>query len=174
MDSYRIIVTPDAKADITELRDYIANVLLSPKTARSYIQNLRKEIGKLSEMPTRIKLIDDEPWHSRGVRKFIVRNFLVYFRVEEDKNMNTIQDLYYGRISPYEMSISTAPEYQKLKALADKNEDLLRESLSDEQKELLDKLIESVTDISSISERDMFIAGFRLGMKLMIDVMKDE
>ena len=46
MDSYRIIVTPDAKADITELRDYIANVLLSPKTARSYIQNLRKEIGR--------------------------------------------------------------------------------------------------------------------------------
>ena len=88
--------------------------------------------------------------------------------------MDTIQDLYYGRISPYEMSISTAPEYQKLKALADKNEDLLRETLSNEQKELLDKLIESVTDISSISERDMFIAGFRLGMKLMIDVMKDE
>ena len=66
------------------------------------------------------------------------------------------------------MSISTAPEYQKLKALADRNEDLLRESLSDEQKELLEKLTESVTDISSISERDMFIAGFRLGMKLMI------
>ena len=76
--------------------------------------------------------------------------------------MNTIQDLYYGRISPYEMSIS------------DKNEDLLRETLSDEQKELLEKLTECITDISSISERDMFIAGFRLGMKLMIDVMKDE
>ena len=88
--------------------------------------------------------------------------------------MNTIQDLYYGRISPYEMSISTAPEYQKLKALANRNEDLLRETLSDEQKELLDKLTECITDISSISERDMFIAGFRLGMKLMIDVMKDE
>ena len=90
------------------------------------------------------------------------------------KQMSTIQNLYYGRISPYEMSISTAPEYQKLKALEDRNEDLLRESLSDEQKELLEKLTESVTDISSISERDMFIAGFRLGMKLMIDVMKDE
>ena len=73
--------------------------------------------------------------------------------------MNTIQDLYYGRISPYEMSISTAPEYQKLKALANR---------------LLDKLTECITDISSISERDMFIAGFRLGMKLMIDVTKDE
>ena len=72
------------------------------------------------------------------------------------------------------MSISATPEYQKLKALADRNEDLLRESLSEKQKELLDKLIESVTDISSISERNMFINGFRLGMKLMIDVMKDE
>ena len=36
------------------------------------------------------------------------------------------------------------------------------------------KLIESVTDISSISERDMFINGFRLGVKLMNDIMKDE
>ena len=90
------------------------------------------------------------------------------------KQMNTIQDLYYGRISPYEMSISTTPEYQKLKALAGKNEDLLRETLSDEQKELLEKLIECITDISSISERDMFITGFQLGVKLMMDVMKDE
>ena len=88
--------------------------------------------------------------------------------------MKIIEDLYYGRIAPYEMSISAAPEYQKLKALASQHEDLLRTTLSDEQKELLDKLIETVTDISSISERNMFIAGFRLGMKLMIDVMKAE
>ena len=89
-------------------------------------------------------------------------------------SMKIIEDLYYGRISPYEMSISATTEYQKLKAQADRNEDSLRESLSDEQKELLDKLIETVTDISSISERDMFINGFRLGVKLMIDVMQDE
>ena len=88
--------------------------------------------------------------------------------------MKIIEDLYYGRIAPYEMNISATPEYQKLKALADRNEDLLRQTLSDEQKELLEKLIDFVTDISSISERDMFIAGFRLGVKLMMDVMKDE
>ena len=72
------------------------------------------------------------------------------------------------------MSISVTPEYQKLKAVATQNEDLLKEALSDEQKELLDKLTECITDISSISERDMFITGFQLGVKLMIDVMKDE
>ena len=89
-------------------------------------------------------------------------------------SMKIIEDLYYGRISPYEMSISATPECQKLKALADRNEGLLRDSRSHEQKELLDKLIETVTDISSISERDMFINGFRLSMKLMMDVMKDK
>ena len=100
--------------------------------------------------------------------------FVVGERSGELSNMNTIQDLYYGRISPYEMSISVTPEYQKLKALATQNEDLLKETLSDEQKELLEKLTENITDISSISERDMFIAGFRLGVKLMIDVISDE
>ena len=100
--------------------------------------------------------------------------FVVGERSGELSNMSTIQDLYYGRISPYEMSISATPEYQKLKALTMQNEDLLRETLSDEQKELLDKLTECITDISSISERDMFITGFRLVVKLMIDVMKDE
>ena len=100
--------------------------------------------------------------------------FVVGERSGEETNMNTLQDLYYGRISPYEMSISTTPEYQKLKALATQNEDLLKETLSDEQKELLEKLTENITDISSLSERDMFITGFRLGVKLMIDVMNDE
>ena len=100
--------------------------------------------------------------------------FVVGERSGELSNMNTIQDLYYGRISPYEMSISVTPEYQKLKAVATQNEDLLKEALSDEQKELLDKLTECITDISSISERDMFITGFQLGVKLMIEVMKDE
>ena len=57
--------------------------------------------------------------------------FVVGERSGELSNMNTIQDLYYGRISPYEMSISATPEYQKLKALTMQNEDLLRESLSE-------------------------------------------
>ncbi|MGI6672214.1 MAG: hypothetical protein ACOX58_11670 [Christensenellales bacterium] len=43
MDSYEIIITPDAIADLVELRDYIADVLLAPDTARSYIQAIREE-----------------------------------------------------------------------------------------------------------------------------------
>ena len=75
-------------------------------------------------------------------------------------NMNTIQDLYYGRISPYEMSISAAPEYQKLKTLADRNEDLLKETLSNEQKELL---VKQGTVSKTHRIRDRHILDLRTG-----------
>ena len=37
MPDYRIIITPDAIRDLTELKDYIAEVLLAPETALAYI-----------------------------------------------------------------------------------------------------------------------------------------
>ena len=54
MTSFEIIITPDAEADLIELRNYIADALLAPETALSYIQSIRKEIAALSEMPGRI------------------------------------------------------------------------------------------------------------------------
>ena len=51
MDSYKIIITPDAEEDLVELRNYIADVLLARDTARNYIRTIRKEIATLSEMP---------------------------------------------------------------------------------------------------------------------------
>ena len=73
MDSYEIIMTDDATADLIELRDYIAEVLLAPETALSYIRAIRAEISTLSEMPARIRTVDDEPWHSRGIRRIIAK-----------------------------------------------------------------------------------------------------
>ena len=75
MRDYRIIVTPDAVRDLTELRNDIAHVLFAPETALACIQTIRREIGGLARMPARNRLMDEEPWHSRGVRKIIVKNF---------------------------------------------------------------------------------------------------
>lgn len=97
MDHYDIILTPDATADLFELRDYIAEVLLAPETALSYIHAIREEIGKLSEMPTRIKPIDDEPWHSYGVRKIIAKNFYVYFWINEETKRVFILNVIYEK-----------------------------------------------------------------------------
>lgn len=97
MDSYKIILTPDAEEDLVELRNYIADVLLARDTARNYIRTIRKEIGSLSELPARYKPVDDEPWHSRGIRRIIVNNFFVYYRIDEGHKRVYILNVIYAR-----------------------------------------------------------------------------
>ena len=95
--TYQIIMTPDSFKDLTELRGYISDVLLAPETALSYIRALRKGIRSLSEMPGRIKVVDDEPWHSRGIRRMFVKNFYVYFRIDDENNRVYILNVIYGK-----------------------------------------------------------------------------
>ena len=97
MDSYKIIIMPDAEEDLVELRNYIADVLLARDTARNYIRTIRKEIGSLSELPARYKPVDDEPWHSRGIRRIIVNNFFVYYRIDEEHKRVYILNVIYAR-----------------------------------------------------------------------------
>ena len=97
MDSYKIIITPDAEEDLFELRNYIADVLLARDTARNYIRTIRKEIGSLSELPARYMPVDDEPWHSRGIRRIMANNFFVYYRIDEDRKQVFVLSVIYAR-----------------------------------------------------------------------------
>ena len=82
---------------MTGLRDYIADVLLAPDTALKYIQTIRREIGGLARMPARHKCVDQEPWRSRGVRKIIVKNFFVYYRVDDPMGTVYVLNVIYAR-----------------------------------------------------------------------------
>mgnify|MGYP000893028065 FL=1 len=97
MNSYEIIMTPGATTDLVELRDDIADVLLVPDTALSYIRVIREEISKLSEMPGRIKPVGDEPWHSRGIREIMAKNFYVYYRIDEETKRVYIMNVIYNK-----------------------------------------------------------------------------
>lgn len=61
MDSYEIIITPDAETDLFEIRDYIAYTLLVPDVALNYIRAIRSEIQKLSYTASSIAPVDWEP-----------------------------------------------------------------------------------------------------------------
>ena len=70
---------------------------LPPDTARAYLDMLYMEMKNLSTLPKRSKCIDDEPWHSRGIRKIIVKNFVIYYRVEEFTMRVYILNVIYAR-----------------------------------------------------------------------------
>lgn len=103
MDSYKIIMTPDATDDLLKLRDYIADVLLVPDTALTYIRSIRAEIDTLAQMPGRIAPVSEEPWHSRGIRKLMANNFYVYYRIHEETKCVYILNIIYNRRNQLKM-----------------------------------------------------------------------
>lgn len=82
---YKIFLTTQAVGQLNESKQYIAQTLLEPETARRWLEHMKAEMQKLSFMPTRNPLTDEEPWRSYGVRKLTVKNYLVYYIVKEEK-----------------------------------------------------------------------------------------
>lgn len=97
MDSYEIIITPDAEADLFEIRDYIAYILSAPDVALNYIRAIRNEIQKLTYMAYSIAPVEQEPWHSRSVRKIIVKNFYIYYRPDDTYSKVYILNVIYAK-----------------------------------------------------------------------------
>ena len=97
MPEYEVIITPDAEADLEELGDYIAFELLEPATAINYLHDIRQKIYSLSTAPKRYKLVDDEPWHSRGQRRMNARNFAVFYILIEDEQTVYVQNVIYQK-----------------------------------------------------------------------------
>ncbi len=95
MKEYLVIITPDAEQDLYELNNYITNTLCAPIAARNMIHNIRSHILKLTFSPKRYHLLNDEPWHSRGVRRMNVKNFAVFFLVDDEYHEVYIQNIIY-------------------------------------------------------------------------------
>jgi toxin ParE1/3/4 len=97
MEPYEIEMTDEAVDDLTELQSYVAGALQAPQTALSYIRAIRREIASLAVMPSRYRKIEEEPWHSRGLRKMIAKSFFVYYRIDESVRKVIIQNVIYAR-----------------------------------------------------------------------------
>lgn len=97
MERYSIIITPDAAADLTQLKSYIAYTLQEPETALKYIRGIRKEIEKLDTFPAAVAPVTDEPWHSKGVRRTIFKNFYIYYWINETEKTVYVLNVIYAR-----------------------------------------------------------------------------
>ena len=94
---YEVIATPDAEQDLVNLFDYISTVLLAPETARKYLSRLRKGMAELSYHAGITPLVEDEPWHSLGIRKTLIENFFCYYRIDEQCHKVYILSVIYAR-----------------------------------------------------------------------------
>ena len=95
--SYSIRVTPNAVEQIGMIVEYISDTLQVPEAALRWSDFLKKEISKLAEMPGRYRLVEDEPWHSLGIHVFPVKNFVVYFWINEAESTVWVTAVVYQR-----------------------------------------------------------------------------
>ena len=94
---YKVKLTNYAIAQLREIDRYIAQSLLSPEVASRWMQRLKTELASLDTMPNRYPLTEEEPWRTEGIHKMVVRNFLVYYWVEEEQKTVWIAAVVYGR-----------------------------------------------------------------------------
>ena len=93
---YAVKLTRHAIVQIQETIAYISKVLLEPETARAWSDCLQKEITGLDTMPSRFASVDEEPWRFRGFRKMPVKNFIVYYYVNEENKTVWVTAVVYG------------------------------------------------------------------------------
>ena len=65
--------------------------------AERLLQDLQKSILSLNTMPKRVALVEEEPWRSYGIHKMPVKNFLVYFWINEEMKEVHITAVIYGK-----------------------------------------------------------------------------
>ena len=94
--SYDVQITSSAKADLNTIYGYLAYQLLVPQIASKQYNRIKSAILGLSALPERFALYPDEPWHSRGLRKLVVDNYLVFYRVDNENNTVVVIRIMYG------------------------------------------------------------------------------
>lgn len=85
-----------------------------------------------------------------------------------------LRDLYYGRLSPWEMTFRRSSEYAKALEEVVACGDRLRELLTEEDRTLVDKMETAQNYTLDEAEREYFLIGFRLGAKMMLSILKGE
>jgi hypothetical protein len=86
--------------------------------------------------------------------------------------MRILEELWYGNIEPTDFGASTSEEYKELRRLVDRNETDLRATMTDAQKELFTKYADCVREYQVMAECLLFQNSFRLGARMMLEIVK--
>ena len=81
-----------------------------------------------------------------------------------------LEELFYGNICPSMIDCSDSEQKNRLmKHIAD-HHDNLNNTLTEKQKEILEKFDDCLGELADLNEREMFIYAFRLGARMAIEI----
>lgn len=95
MKKYSVKYSIESKQDLVGIKQYIKHNLQEPETAEKLVSIIRKEINNLKNSPEIFTIIDDDLIKKLEVRKLIVDNYIVFYRIK-DNNIQIVR-IMYGR-----------------------------------------------------------------------------
>ena len=98
MKKYNIEYSKESKQDLIGIKQYIKYNLQEPEIAKKLISKIRKEINSLKNNPGACAIIDDYIIKKLEIRKLIVDNYIVFYRIKEN---NSTGEVIFKSILPY-------------------------------------------------------------------------
>ena len=87
--------------------------------------------------------------------------------------MYALQELWRGNITPAERFVRSGSEYKETAKKLSDEMDRLMEAISPEARKQLENIGNLRADMAVLSNEDIFIYAFRMGARLMLDVLGD-
>ena len=87
--------------------------------------------------------------------------------------MRILEEFWYGNIEPAEYEASYDKECKKALQLIVRNEDKLLATMTDEQKELFARYTDALREHQALAERLLFQSSFKLGARMMLEIMDE-
>ena len=86
--------------------------------------------------------------------------------------MRLLEEFWYGNIEPMEYDANDSKEYKEVLRLIIKNEEELRDTMTDEQKELFTRYTDAVREYQTMAGCLLFQNSFKLGARMMLEAME--
>ena len=86
----------------------------------------------------------------------------------------TLEELFYGNLTPNEQQITPDSPLQQAMDQAEEYEEKLSALLEGEEKTMLLRLLNAENEISSTMALENFVLGFRLGMRMTIEALDED
>ena len=84
MKNYNIEYSKESKQDLIDIKKYIKYNLQEPNTAQKLITKIRNQINNLKSNPEIYAIIDDDIIKKFEIRKLIVDNYIVFYRIKNN------------------------------------------------------------------------------------------
>lgn len=93
---YKVEISQQAKLDLTDIVLYIKDILSEPSIANKYAELFKKEIDNLQYFPERFAIADSELIEGECIRRVVVKNYMIFYRVDEKEQLVKVDRIIYG------------------------------------------------------------------------------